>query len=60
MLLANDNLDTRTTAEILGIAPGTVMAHLSRAAAALRQEPALRNSGAPARSGITTMEVTSE
>ncbi len=51
------DLDTRTTAEILGIAPGTVMAHLSRAAAALRQDPALRNSGAPAHSDITTMEV---
>lgn len=54
------DLDTRTTAEILGIAPGTVMAHLSRAAAALRQDPALRNGGALAHSDITAMEVTSE
>ena len=54
------DLDTRTTAEILGVAPGTVMAHLSRAAAALRQDPAVRHRGAPARSGITAMEVTSE
>jgi RNA polymerase sigma factor (sigma-70 family) len=54
------DLDTRTTAETLGIAPGTVMAHLSRAAAALRQDPALRNSGAPAHADITTMEVASE
>ena len=54
------DLDTRTTAEILGIAPGTVMAHLSRAATALRQDPALRHDGASAHSDITTMEVTSE
>ncbi len=31
------DLDTGTTAEVLGIAPGTVTAHLSRAVAALRQ-----------------------
>jgi RNA polymerase sigma factor (sigma-70 family) len=30
------DLDTRTTAEILGIAPGTVTAHLSRAVTTLR------------------------
>jgi DNA-directed RNA polymerase specialized sigma24 family protein len=30
------DLDTETTAKALGIAPGTVMAHLSRAVAALR------------------------
>jgi RNA polymerase sigma factor (sigma-70 family) len=54
------DLDTRSTAETLGIAPGTVMAHLSRATAALRQDPALRGSGAPAHSGIAAMEVTSE
>lgn len=35
------DLDTKTTAKQLGIAPGTVRAHLSRAVAALRQEPAL-------------------
>jgi len=32
------DLDTGTTAETLGIAPGTVKAHLSRAVAALRDE----------------------
>lgn len=31
------DLDTQTTARTLGIAPGTVMAHLSRATAALRE-----------------------
>jgi RNA polymerase sigma-70 factor (sigma-E family) len=31
------DLDTDTTAQVLGIAPGTVMAHLSRAVAALRR-----------------------
>jgi RNA polymerase sigma-70 factor (sigma-E family) len=30
--------DTGTTARVLGIAPGTVMAHLSRAVAALRRD----------------------
>ena len=32
------DLDTETTAKVLGIAPGTVMAHLSRAVAALRRD----------------------
>jgi DNA-directed RNA polymerase specialized sigma24 family protein len=32
------DLDTGTTAKVLGIAPGTVMAHLSRAVAALRRD----------------------
>jgi RNA polymerase sigma-70 factor (sigma-E family) len=32
------DLDTATTAAVLGIAPGTVMAHLSRAVAALRRD----------------------
>jgi RNA polymerase sigma-70 factor (ECF subfamily) len=32
------DLDTETTARTLGIAPGTVMTHLSRALAALRAE----------------------
>jgi DNA-directed RNA polymerase specialized sigma24 family protein len=32
------DLDTRRTAEVLGIAPGTVMAHLGRAMAALRHD----------------------
>jgi DNA-directed RNA polymerase specialized sigma24 family protein len=30
------DLDTARTAEVLGIAPGTVMAHMGRAMAALR------------------------
>jgi RNA polymerase sigma-70 factor (sigma-E family) len=32
------DLDTETTAKVLGIAPGTVTAHLSRAIAALRRD----------------------
>ena len=32
------DLDTETTAHVVGIAPGTVMAHLSRAVAALRRD----------------------
>lgn len=32
------DLDTRTTAEVLGIAPGTVTAHLSRAVTTLRDQ----------------------
>jgi RNA polymerase sigma-70 factor (sigma-E family) len=32
------DLDTARTAEVLGIAPGTVRAHLTRATAALREE----------------------
>lgn len=32
------DLDTARTAEVLGIAPGTVTAHLARATAALREE----------------------
>ena len=32
------DLDTGRTAEVLGIAPGTVMAHLGRAMAALRED----------------------
>jgi DNA-directed RNA polymerase specialized sigma24 family protein len=32
------DLDTGATAEVLGIAPGTVTAHLARAIAALREE----------------------
>jgi RNA polymerase sigma-70 factor (sigma-E family) len=35
------DLDTETTAKHLGIAPGTVRAHLSRAMVALRQEAVL-------------------
>lgn len=52
------DLDIATTAEVLGIAPGTVKEHLSRAARALRGEPALRN--AATFSNITTLEVSSE
>ncbi len=32
------DLDTGRTAEVLGIAPGTVMAHMGRAIAALRED----------------------
>ena len=32
------DLDTETTAQVLGIAPGTVTAHLSRAISALRAQ----------------------
>jgi RNA polymerase sigma-70 factor (sigma-E family) len=46
------DLDTDTTAEVLGIAPGTVTAHLSRAVAALRRDVVRPNSHP------TTMEVT--
>lgn len=52
------DLDTATTAEILGIAPGTVKEHLSRAVKALRGDSALRSAAAPAH--ITTMEASSE
>jgi len=38
------DLDTAQTAEVLGIAPGTVTAHLTRAIAALRTELAARES----------------
>jgi RNA polymerase sigma-70 factor (sigma-E family) len=38
------DLDTETTAKIIGIAPGTVMAHLSRAVAALRRDLPMANS----------------
>jgi DNA-directed RNA polymerase specialized sigma24 family protein len=41
------DLDTSRTAEVLGIAPGTVRAHLARAIATLRAEfaPALNERG---------------
>jgi RNA polymerase sigma-70 factor (sigma-E family) len=32
------DLDTETTAKVIGVAPGTVMTHLSRAVAALRRD----------------------
>ena len=32
------DLDTRRTAQVLGVAPGTVQAHLGRAMAALREQ----------------------
>jgi DNA-directed RNA polymerase specialized sigma24 family protein len=43
------DLDTARTAEILGIAPGTVMAHMGRAMAALRLDlqPGLRQESRP-------------
>ena len=47
------DLDTQATAQVLGIAPGTVTAHLSRATAALRHEPALHSLVAPSRADIT-------
>ena len=47
------DLDTRATAQVLGIAPGTVTAHLSRAATALRREPALHSLVAPFRAHTT-------
>ena len=47
------DLDTQATAQVLGIAPGTVTAHLSRAAAALRSEPALHSLVAPSRARTT-------
>jgi RNA polymerase sigma factor (sigma-70 family) len=47
------DLDTQATAEVLGIAPGTVTAHLSRAATALRREPALRGLVVPSRADTT-------
>jgi RNA polymerase sigma-70 factor (sigma-E family) len=43
------DLDTETTAKTLGIAPGTVMAHLSRALAALRRDVVPANTYAKAR-----------
>lgn len=47
------DLDTRATAQVLGIAPGTVTAHLSRAVTALRREPALHSLVAPSRAHNT-------
>jgi len=47
------DLDTQATAHVLGIAPGTVTAHLSRAAAALRREPALHSLVAPSHADTT-------
>jgi DNA-directed RNA polymerase specialized sigma24 family protein len=32
------DLDTATTAQVLGVAPGTVTAHLARATAAMREQ----------------------
>ena len=40
------DLDTETTAKVIGIAPGTVMAHLSRAVAALRRDLSRANTDA--------------
>lgn len=46
------DLDTETTAKVLGIAPGTVMAHLSRAIAALRRDVLPANTDSNAREAI--------
>jgi len=46
------DLDTETTAKVLGIAPGTVMAHLSRALAALRRDVLPANTDTNAREVI--------
>ena len=46
------DLDTESTAKVLGIAPGTVMAHLSRAVAALRRDVLPANTGANAGEAI--------
>lgn len=47
------DLDTRQTAEVLGIAPGTVTAHLARAIDALRADllPAARTDTSPWKEG---------
>ena len=52
------DLDTETTAKALGIAPGTVMAHLSRAVAALRREvpPAGSSTSGTSTSTMSTRE----
>jgi RNA polymerase sigma-70 factor (sigma-E family) len=42
------DLDTETTAKIIGVAPGTVMAHLSRAVTALRRDLSPANTDANA------------
>jgi len=42
------DLDTETTAKVIGIAPGTVTAHLSRAVAALRRDLPLASTDANA------------
>ena len=46
------DLDTETTAKVIGIAPGTVMAHLSRAVAALRRDLPPANTDTNARKVI--------
>ena len=46
------DLDTETTAKVLGIAPGTVMVHLSRALAALRRDVPPANTDTNAREVI--------
>jgi RNA polymerase sigma factor (sigma-70 family) len=46
------DLDTETTAKVLGIAPGTVMVHLSRALAALRRDVTPANTDTHAREVI--------
>jgi RNA polymerase sigma-70 factor (sigma-E family) len=46
------DLDTETTAKVIGIAPGTVMAHLSRAIAALRRDLPAAHTDTNATEGI--------
>ena len=46
------DLDTETTAKVVGIAPGTVTAHLSRGLAALRRDVPLANADTNARGVI--------
>jgi len=46
------DLDTETTAKVIGIAPGTVMVHLSRAIAALRRDLPAAHTDTNATEGI--------
>ena len=46
------DLDTETTAKVIGIAPGTVTAHLSRAVTALRRDLPPASTGTNARKAI--------
>lgn len=47
------DLDTAATASVLGIAPGTVTAHLTRAIAALRRELSQRETASPLRKELS-------
>ena len=50
------DLDTETTAQMLGISPGTVGAHLHRAIAALRGDIALARSRASPHAAATNQQ----